>query len=118
MDVATEQASTSRAAAHGSYAVTVEFELADGAFDEFYGLVMENARESVASERGCMRFDVLTPSSGPASRVFLYEIYSDRAAFDVHLASKHFRSFDERTGPLVRRKTVHDFAVAQNAKNL
>ncbi len=99
------------------FAVTVLFELEDGAADLFHRLVVDNARLSVALETGCLRFDVLTPNDAAGGReVFLYEIYTDPAAFDVHLASDHFRAFDEQTRPLVRRKTVRVFAVGQNAK--
>lgn len=98
-----------------AYAITVSFELEDGAAEEFYRLVAENARQSVTLEPGCLRFDVLRPADR-ANEVFLYEIYTDQVAFEGHLASAHFRSFDERTRPLVRRKTVNAFAVDQNAK--
>lgn len=98
-----------------AYAVTVSFELEQGAVDQFHRLVAENARQSVALELGCIRFDVLFPTAR-AHEVFLYEIYTDRAAFDVHLCSAHFKSFDEQTRALVRRKTVNAFTVDQNAK--
>jgi quinol monooxygenase YgiN len=72
---------------------------------------------SVRLEPGCLRFDVLMPAdAGAPPRVFLYEIYEDRAAFDLHLASEHFRDFDERSRDLVRGKTVLAFAVEENAK--
>lgn len=101
----------------GGYAITVLFELEMGATEQFHRLVAENARQSVALEPGCLRFDVLTPTDkARADEVFLYEIYTDQAAFDVHLASAHFKSFDEQTRALVRRKTVHAFAVNENAK--
>ena len=29
-------------------------------------------------------------------RVFLYEIYTDKAAFDAHLKTDHFLGFDQR----------------------
>ena len=71
----------------------------------------------MALEPGCLRFDVLSPTDGARAReVLLYEIYTDQTAFDVHLASAHFRSFDEQTRTLVRRKTVNAFTVDQNAK--
>ena len=101
-------------AANG-YAITVTFELEDGAADQFHRLVAENARQSVALEPGCLRFDVLFPVAR-THEVFLYEIYTDQTAFDVHLASAHFKSFDEQTRTLVRRKTVNAFTVDQNAK--
>lgn len=100
-----------------AFAVTVLFELEDGASELFHRLVADNARLSVALEPGCLRFDVLTPTgAGPSLDVFLYEIYTDPAAFDVHLASDHFKAFDARTRALVRTKTVRTFAVGQNAK--
>ena len=100
-----------------AYAITVSFELEDGAAEKFHPLVAENARQSVALEPGCLRFDVLSPANGAIDHeVFLYEIYTDQAAFDFHLASAHFKSFDEQTRTLVRKKTVNAFTVDQNAK--
>jgi autoinducer 2-degrading protein len=100
----------------GAFAITVTFELVDGAFAEFHRLVKENAARSVATEPDCLRFDVLTPSTGQGPQVFLYEIYSDRAAFDLHLASDHYLHFDARTRALVSKKTVTAYAVEENAK--
>ncbi len=99
-----------------AFAITVAFELVDGAFPEFYQRVSENASLSVAVEPGCLRFDVLTPvEAGASPQVFLYEIYRDRAAFDFHLASEalpEFRPEDpaissrrRRSGPMASRKT-------------
>lgn len=102
----------------GGYGVTVLFELEDGAFEKFYPLVCENAEKSVVLESACLRFDVLTPTAeGRANEVFLYEIYADRAAFELHLASAHFKSFDESSRDLVRSKTVLTFSVEQNFKD-
>jgi autoinducer 2-degrading protein len=99
------------------YAITVSFELENGTADEFRRLVAENARQSVALEPGCIRFDVLHPTDGARSHeVFLYEIYTDQSAFEFHLASPHFKRFDEQTRSMVRRKTVNAFTVVQNAK--
>jgi autoinducer 2-degrading protein len=105
------------AAPAGAFAITVSFELEEGAAEKFHCLVAENARQSVALEPGCLRFDVLFPTNGATgSEVFLYEIYANPAAFDIHLASPHFKSFDEETRALVRKKTVNAFTVDQNAK--
>ena len=99
------------------YAITVVFELEDGAFADFHPLICENAAQSVALEPGCLRFDVLTPQGGPGpSEVLLYEIYADRAAFDLHLAAPHFLAFDERSRHLVRGKTIAEFSLVENAK--
>jgi (4S)-4-hydroxy-5-phosphonooxypentane-2,3-dione isomerase len=100
-----------------AFAITVAFELIEGAYPEFYRLVAENAALSVELEPGCLRFDVLTPTNAAVSRhVFLYEIYRDRAAFDLHLVSDHFLQFDQRSRDLVISKTVLAYTVEENAK--
>lgn len=38
--------------------------------------------------------------------VFLYERYDDRAAFEAHLASTHFKTFDAMVAPCLEAKTV------------
>ena len=50
-----------------AFAITVAFELVEGAFPEFHRLVAENAALSVELEPDCLRFDVLTPAD-PAVR--------------------------------------------------
>jgi autoinducer 2-degrading protein len=100
------------------YAITVAFELEDGAQAEFLPLIYANAEESVRSEAGCLRFDVLTAFPDPAgSTVLLYEIYINRAAFDLHLASSHFKLFDRQSAALVAKKTVNDYNVVENFKD-
>ena len=91
------------------YAVTVTFKVAPDRFDAFLPLMEENARQSLRVEPGCRRFDVCTDPSLPDT-VFLYELYEDRAAFDVHLASVHFKSFDAAVAPMILDKTVRCFA--------
>ncbi len=99
------------------YVITVEFDIDPRAEADFMTLMLENAEESVRAEPGCLRFDVLTPAeTQTGKRVLLYEIYEDRAAFDEHLASDHFKRFDALTATMVRSKSVRQYAVAQNAK--
>ena len=100
-----------------AFAITVAFELVSGAEAEFCRLARENAERSVALEAGCRRFDVLAAipgSGGPA--VLLYEIYDDRDAFAAHLATEHYRQFNESAGALVHVKTVMEFSVVENAR--
>lgn len=84
----------------------------------FRAMMLENAKTSVAIEPGCLRFDVLEPSvHGKTHRVVLYEIYTDRAAFDLHLASGHFKAFDAASRDMVVSKTVETLTVTINAKS-
>ena len=43
--------------------------------------------------------------------VFLYEQYTDEAAFDVHLASAHFTDFNERSASWVKEKRVDRYSL-------
>jgi quinol monooxygenase YgiN len=88
------------------YVVTVEFKLHADRAAEFLALIRENARTSLQVEQGCRQFDVCRDPKDPAY-VFLYELYDDRAAFEAHLATEHFRSFDQFSRSMVSDKQIH-----------
>ncbi len=88
-----------------TYVVTVEFEIHPQHFAAFMPLMRENARASRENEPGCRQFDVCTDPAR-SNTVFLYETYDDRAAFDAHLASAHFKRFDAAIGEMVAAKRV------------
>ena len=91
------------------YAIVVTFQIKDGQMPDFLPLMVENARASRAQELGCHRFDVCTDPAHP-NEVFLYELYTDRAAFEVHLASAHFAQFDRVTSNMIAHKDVRTYA--------
>lgn len=91
------------------YAVVVTFEVMSGEMEAFLPAMIRNARTSLEEETGCHRFDVCTDPDRP-NEVFLYELYTDRAAFDAHLASAHFKEFDAQVGAMVVRKDVRTYA--------
>ena len=88
------------------YAVTVTFRLRHGTAEAFQPLIRENARAALSEEPGCRRFDVCQPVGGDGHEVFLYELYDDRAAFDAHLASAHYKAFDAATREMIAEKRV------------
>ena len=77
-------------------------------------LMLAQARNSLANEEGCQVFDVCRSEETP-DEVFLYEVYNDRAAFEVHLASDHYRQFDNAVSELVAEKRVNFFHRAHAA---
>lgn len=93
------------------YLVAVTFHVTEGREDDFLARVLQQAEDSLGEE-GCRRFDVWTSPDGPRS-VFLYEIYDDRTAFDVHLASDHFRAFDAEVSPWIADKRVETAVMGQ-----
>jgi quinol monooxygenase YgiN len=94
------------------YVVTVEFIVKTGHAAEFLPAMTENARASRECEPGCRQFDVCADPNDPHV-IFLYELYDDRAAFDAHLATAHFKAFDARVAPWVERKTVRVYTRVQ-----
>ncbi len=90
------------------YAVVVTFQIKSGEMDGFMPLMIENAKASLANEPDCHRFDVCTDSAR-SDEVFLYELYTNRAAFEAHMASAHFQSFDEKASKMIASKTVHTY---------
>jgi quinol monooxygenase YgiN len=92
------------------YVIMVDFRLKPHCQAEFRRLIDENARTSVRAEPGCRLFDVLEPTK-EKDRVVLYEIYDDRAAFELHLKTAHFASFNSASAPLVAEKIVTDYAL-------
>ena len=71
----------------------------------FAKAVSENARASTESEAGCRQFDVCVSPDDPSS-FFLYEVYNDRAGFEAHLATAHYKGFDQLVQPWVADKQV------------
>ncbi|WP_417418831.1 putative quinol monooxygenase [Hoeflea sp.] len=91
------------------FAVVVTFKIKAGMIDKFMPLMLENARASLRDEPGCHQFDVCTDEAQPDS-VFLYELYSDLAAFEAHQQTPHFQQFGKTGGPMVEAKDVRTFA--------
>ena len=56
---------------------------------EFIEQTLENARQSIATEKGCHRYEVLVPSDG-SPRVVLYESYDSREEHKLHHTTPHF----------------------------
>ena len=87
------------------YVVTVVFEIHDQHVERFHAAMLRQAEASLQREQGCQQFDVAVEPGAPGV-FYLYELYTNRAAFDAHLASEHFLHFDRTVTPWVRFKTV------------
>lgn len=92
------------------YVVAVTFRLHPAQADAFLHAIKENAQLSLDLEPGCHRFDVAVGEDGPDT-VFLYELYTHRAAFDAHLASAHFKAFDAKVRDWVASKEVATYVL-------
>ena len=90
------------------YIVTVDFDIKADKLDEFRAQMVANACASREKEPGCLQFDVCADPAKP-ERIFLYEVYADRAAFDAHLATEHFKIFDRNAAPWIAAKVVRTY---------
>jgi quinol monooxygenase YgiN len=96
------------------FVITVAFDLHDGALREFLPMIVENANRSRSVEPGCERFDVLVPTDS-SNQVFLYEIYTDKAAFGEHLKAQHFLDFSSTSARLVKAKKIVEYGLENDA---
>ena len=87
------------------FVIAVEFKIKAAHVAEFRAAMLEQARNSLEREEACRQFDVCFDPKDD-SRVFLYEIYDDEAAFQVHLKSAHFLEFVERVKDWTADKRV------------
>ena len=87
------------------YVVLVEFTLHPEHAQAFIERVRQQARDSLREESECHVFDVCIDPERE-DFVLLYEIYTDRNAFEVHLESAHFHDFDAAVKDWVSDKKV------------
>ncbi|GJL83774.1 MAG: antibiotic biosynthesis monooxygenase [marine bacterium B5-7] len=87
------------------FVITVWFEVNASSQEEFAAALRQQADNSLTREADCLRFDVCRDPSRN-EWFFLYEIYRDKAAFDRHLQSEHFKSFDASAAQMVVSKEV------------
>jgi quinol monooxygenase YgiN len=87
------------------FVLLVEFEIHADNYSRFHELIAENARLSVELEPGCSQFDVLRSNDDP-SRILLYEVYTDDAAFKAHMGMPHVAAFFREAKPLIVSQTA------------
>lgn len=68
--------------------VTVNFKAKPDKVEQFREAILYQAKSSRENEVGCQQFDVVQSQEEP-SRFFVYEIYEDEAAFEIHKNSDH-----------------------------
>ncbi len=87
------------------YTVIVKFEAVLNKTEEFKSLVLKQAANSLEKETECYQFDVVQDEK-LGNIFYLYELYTNRQAFDEHLKSAHFIEFDKLSASLVTNKEV------------
>ena len=86
-------------------ALVVESRIKPEHGDEFARAIADNAAASRDTEPGCRQFDVCRDAADP-SLFFLYELYDDAQAIQLHLESAHFREMSAASRDWVASKSV------------
>ena len=81
--------------------------------EEFERALLHNARESVKTDPGCLRFDVSQQQDDP-TRWLLYEVYDAPEAHAAHRQSPHFLAYDDVASRALTDKVV----IRANGKHL
>ncbi len=81
------------------HVLVVTIDIKPGFKEKFVEAILDDAQGSLATEPGCLRFDVIQDEQN-GNRIYLYEVYTNRAAFDAHTKAPHFHRW---------RDTVRDW---------
>lgn len=96
------------------YVVAVEFRIKADHVYAFREVVLRQAKNSLTKEEQCRQFDVCFDPK-EKSRVFLYELYDNRAAFDHHCQTEHFAQFSATVKDWIESKIVSHLERAEPA---
>ena len=86
-------------------AVCFDFEVDPASLDAFLTIMQKNAADSLANEVGCHQFDITQDPQSPA-KIFLYELYDDAVAFEMHKQASHYLEFNDAISGMVDKKLV------------
>ena len=86
-------------------AVCVDFEIDPASLDAFLTIIQNDASDSLANEVGCHQFDITQDPQNP-TKIFLYELYDDAFAFEVHKKASHYLEFNQLVSEMVTAKSV------------
>ena len=83
------------------YVLIVSMKVRREHVDEFLEAALGDAKGSTETEPGCLRFDLLQDQEDP-TRIYFYEVYRDRAAFEAHTQTPHMLRLARYCEGLVR----------------
>lgn len=88
------------------FVVTVKFTAKPESAEDFQAALLRQAANSRENEPGCLQFDVsVDPQQSHV--FFLYEVYTDAAAFDAHRETPHFAQFRSTINDWIAQRDFH-----------
>ncbi|WP_085625687.1 MULTISPECIES: putative quinol monooxygenase [unclassified Pseudomonas] len=96
------------------YSLFIKIRVKPGCAVDFLNAIKVNAAASVATEPGCLVFDVSQDRIDP-ELIYLYEIYRDDEAYEAHTQTAHFRDSRPLVEPLIlEQECFESDVVARN----
>jgi len=90
------------------YVLVAEFKIKPDKVETFRQLIERQAKDSVTLEVDCHQFDVCQAEED-AAKFLLYEVYSDKAAFEKHRGMGHTAKFLAEVQPMIVDRNVRGF---------
>jgi len=85
-----------------SFVLQVAIRIKPENVDAFMKKLDENARNA-RKEAGCKQFEVLVDPND-RTKIMLYEVYNDEAAFETHQQTPHFKKYVAEAVPLLAER--------------
>lgn len=76
------------------YVVVAPLQINEGHKEKLIKELLEEAKVVASDEPGCLRFNVIQ-DAGDSNRIWLYEVFTDEAAFQAHTKAPHVTKFLE-----------------------
>jgi quinol monooxygenase YgiN len=83
-------------------AISGAIDIAPGSLDAFLPMLMAHRARCLGDEPGTRAFEVIVPDDDK-SKVLLFEVYDDRAAFDVHWDGPSLARLRSEAGAMIQR---------------
>ena len=83
--------------------VCADFEIDPESYDAFLFSIQRNASDSLENEVGYHQFDITQDLQNP-TKIFLYELYDDAVAFELHKKASHYFEFNDATSGMVNKR--------------
>ncbi len=91
-------------------AILVSVQIKPGCHAAYAAHIRKHAADTLREEPGCRAFQVLQPlaqdGTPDESRIALYELYEDMAAFDAHRANPRLPIVRAGAAPLIEGQTL------------
>ena len=90
------------------YVIVAELKIEPDKMEVFEQFAYGQAKNSVELEEECHQFDICQDENDSSAFLF-YEVYSNKAAFDLHTKTDHFDKFFAEVGSMIVEKSIRGF---------